>query len=69
MADLYLVVHNGVFKTLKPYKKIAQVVLDEELETIAWLGGLDFAPEFVYFQVLKDVPQYQSQFKAWGCNS
>jgi hypothetical protein len=43
-------------------------VLDEELETIAWPGGLDLAPEFVYFQVFKDAPQYQSQFKAWGYN-
>ena len=66
VADLSSLVHKGVFKTLEPLEKFSQVDLDEELKTIVWLSGLDLAPEFVYFQVFKDKPQYQSQFKAWG---
>lgn len=66
VADLSSVVHNGVFKALEPQEKFAQVGLDKELETIVWPGGLDLAPEFVYFQAFKDKPQYQNQFKAWG---
>lgn len=66
VADLSSVVLNGAFKTLEPHEKFAQVGLDEELETIAWPGGLDLAPEFVYFQAFKDKPQYQNKFKAWG---
>ena len=73
VADLSSVVHNGVFKALEPKEKFAQVGLDEELETIVWPGGLDLAPEFVYFQAFKDKPphsaQLQSQFKAWGYTS
>jgi Protein of unknown function (DUF2442) len=66
VADLSSLIDKGVFKTLAPYEKFAQAGLDEELETIVWPGGLDLAPEFVYFQAFKDKPQYQSQFKAWG---
>ena len=55
--------HDGVFKVLEPQEKIAQAGLDEVLETIVWPGGLDLAPEFVYFQAFKDKPQYQDQFK------
>ncbi len=66
VADLSSVVHNGVFKSLASQEKFAQVEIDRELETIVWPGGLDLAPEFVYFQAFKDKPQHQSQFKAWG---
>ena len=66
VADLSSVVHQGVFKALEPQEKFAQVVLDEELDTVVWPGGLDLAPEFVYFQAFKDKPQYREQFKAWG---
>ncbi len=70
VADLSSVVRNGVFKALEPQEKFAQVEIDEELETIVWPGGLDLAPEFVYFQAFKDHPpqtaQFQNQFKAWG---
>jgi hypothetical protein len=70
VADLSSVVHHGVFKTLESPEKFAQVGIDEELETLVWPGGLDLAPEFVYFQAFKDQPhgtvQLQNQFKAWG---
>ena len=70
VADLSSVVHKGVFKALAAHEKFAQVGLDEELETIVWPGGLDLAPEFVYFHAFKDKPQdtvqLQSKFKTWG---
>lgn len=66
VADLSSLIEKGVFKTLASHEKFAQVGLDAELETIVWPGGLDVAPEFVYFQAFKDAPQYQDQFKAWG---
>jgi hypothetical protein len=66
VADLSSVVHSGVFKALVSHEKFAQVGLDEELETVVWPGGLDLAPEFLYFQAFKDDPQRQSQFKSWG---
>ncbi len=66
VADLSSLIDKGVFKVLAAREKFAQVDLDRELETIVWPGGLDVAPEFVFFQAFKDKPQYQSQFKAWG---
>ena len=66
VADLSSVVHQGVFKALESQEKFAQVEIDPEMQTIVWPGGLDLAPEFVYFQAFKDKPPYQNQFKAWG---
>jgi hypothetical protein len=70
VADLSSVVKNGVFRALAPKNKFAQAGLDKELETVVWPGGLDLAPEFVYFQAFKDQPhdtvQFQDKFKAWG---
>jgi hypothetical protein len=69
LADLSCIVDQGVFKALKAIEKFAQVALDEELETIVWPGGLDLAPEYVYFQVFKHRPDDQHRFKAWGYTS
>jgi hypothetical protein len=66
IADLSTVVQQGIFKSLLPPEKFALGRLDNELETIVWPGGLDLAPEFVYFQAFKEVPRFQSRFKAWG---
>lgn len=70
VADLSSVVRQGLFTAIAPQEKFAQVELDPELETIVWPGGLDLAPEFVYFQAFKNSPQavgrLQNQFKAWG---
>jgi hypothetical protein len=34
--------------------------------TVCWPNELDFAPEFLFFQLCKDKPEYQAQFRAWG---
>jgi hypothetical protein len=66
VADLSCIIGNGVFKTLASLEQFSQAALNEELDTIVWPNGLDLAPEFVYFRIFKDSPQYQNQFKTWG---
>lgn len=38
---------DPVFEPLKDNKEFSKVYFDEELETIAWPNGADFAPEFL----------------------
>ena len=37
-----------------------------EHDTIVWENGLDLAPEFLFFVAFKGLPEFQTQFKAWG---
>ena len=37
-----------VFQPLKDKSRFAEFSLDEELETVVWPNGADFAPEFLY---------------------
>jgi hypothetical protein len=37
-----------IFEPLKDKTRFPQFVLNEELETIVWPNGADFAPEFLY---------------------
>lgn len=66
VADLSSIVDKGVFQVLAAHEKFAEVLLDKEVETVAWPGGLDLAPEFVYFQAFKHDSAQQSRFNAWG---
>jgi hypothetical protein len=66
VADLSLVVKQGVFQSLKPIEEFAKLSVDQTLETLTWPNGLDLAPEYVYFQAFKHEPKHQTQFKAWG---
>ena len=67
VADLSSALNKGgVFKPLKKQSEFAKLRLDRELQTIAWPNGADLAPEYVYFQVFKDEPELQEQFKEWG---
>ncbi|WP_341792326.1 hypothetical protein [Rickettsia endosymbiont of Gonocerus acuteangulatus] len=38
---------GSVFEPLKDKNLFARVTLDEELQTIVWSNGADFAPEFL----------------------
>jgi len=43
-----------MFQPLKDKALFAELLLDEELETIVWPNGADFAPEFLYQQLCPD---------------
>ncbi len=66
VADLSGVLKGKIFEPLKEKTVFAQLKIDRELETIVWPNGADLAPEFIYYQIFKDDPQLQIQFKQWG---
>ncbi|MDM8569770.1 DUF2442 domain-containing protein [Thiotrichales bacterium HSG1] len=66
IADLKHVLIGKVFEPLKEKTIFSQLKVDVELETIVWPNGVDLAPEFIYYQVFKNEPQLQTQFKQWG---
>lgn len=45
--NLYKHLVGSVFEPLKDKNLFARVTLDEELQTIVWSNGADFAPEFL----------------------
>ena len=66
VADLSEAVRGGVFEPLKDKALFAEVRLDPELATIVWPNGVDFAPEYLFFNTFKDAPEWQDQYKKWG---
>lgn len=67
VADLSPILKKGgIFKSLNKQSEFAKFRLDKELQTIVWRNGADLAPEYVYFQTFKNVPELQEQFKEWG---
>ena len=61
-VDLEDELWGEVFAPLKDKARFAEFVLNEELETIVWPNGADFAPEFLYQKlcpnyVLKPMPK------------
>lgn len=45
--DLSQPLYGTMFRPLKDVKYFKQVVLDQELESITWPNGANFAPEFL----------------------
>ncbi len=66
IADLSDALKGPMFEPLKNYLTFSAFVVDKKLETIVWPNGADLAPEYIYFQIFKDDPELQSQFKQWG---
>ena len=66
IADLSEALKGSVFEPLKNVELFSQFTVDEELDTIVWKNGADLAPEYLYYQAFKNVPELQPQFKAWG---
>lgn len=66
VADLSSALWGSVFEPLKNQTEFSKLVLNSELETIAWPNGADLAPEFIYFQAFKNDPELQPLFKQWG---
>ena len=55
-----------VFGLLKDIKVFSQLKVDKELDTIVWPNGADLAPEYLYFQAFKEVPELKNKFREWG---
>ncbi len=53
-VDLEDELWGDVFEPLKDKVRFAAFVLSEELETIVWPNGADFAPEFLYQKLRPD---------------
>lgn len=66
VADLADALEGEMFEPLRDIALFARLRVDEELETIVWPNGADLAPEFIYFQAFKNVPELQPQFRKWG---
>jgi hypothetical protein len=66
VADLSDVLIGDIFSPLKNHKQFESFRVDDELETIVWENGADFAPEYLYFQAFKHDSKLQSLFKEWG---
>ena len=66
IADLTDALRGAMFEPLKNKTVFANLVVDEELDTIVWSNGADLAPEYIYFQAFKNEPELQQQFKDWG---
>lgn len=66
IADLSDAITDGVFAVLQDESEFSKLFVDEELETIVWPLGLDFAPEYLYFKAFSAVPELQAQFRSWG---
>lgn len=66
VADLSGSLKGSVFEPLKDKEFFSAFIVDEELDTIVWKNGADLAPEYIFFQAFKNVPELQSQFKRWG---
>ncbi len=66
VADLAGALDGPAFELLKDRSVFAQFRVDEDLDTVVWPNGADFAPEFLYFQAFKNVSELQDRFKKWG---
>jgi len=66
VADLEGSFRGKAFKALRDLEIFSRFTVDDEIETIVWPNGTDFAPEFLYFKAFGDVPELQAQFRAWG---
>ncbi|MCB2262126.1 MAG: DUF2442 domain-containing protein [Candidatus Thiosymbion ectosymbiont of Robbea hypermnestra] len=66
IADLSDALEGPMFEPLRNCSIFSALTVDRELETIVWPNGADLAPEYIYFQVFKDDPELQPQFKRWG---
>ena len=56
-VDFEQELEGEIFKPLKDISYFKNFTVDQELHTVVWPNGADFAPEFLYEKLL--VPVYQ----------
>lgn len=66
VVDLVEHLEGGVFEVLRDVEMFGRVRLDEELGTVQWPNGVDFAPEFLYFLAFRGEEALQERFREWG---
>jgi hypothetical protein len=66
IADLSESLTGKVFEPLQELLLFQQFELEQELGTVCWQNGVDFAPEYLYFLAFRNVPELQTQFQEWG---
>lgn len=53
-VDLEKELWGEIFQPLKDKSRFAELTVNDELETLVWPNGADFAPEFLYQQLRPD---------------
>jgi hypothetical protein len=66
VADLSNSLDGLIFKPLSDQSEFSKLRLDDELNTVVWPNGADFAPEYLYFKAFCDQPDLHQKFKEWG---
>ncbi|MBF0240801.1 MAG: DUF2442 domain-containing protein [SAR324 cluster bacterium] len=66
IVDLSKSLEGTIFNPLKNRNLFSQLRVDKELDTIVWPNGADLAPEYLYFQAFKDIPELKHKFQEWG---
>ena len=66
IADLAEALEGPLFDSLKEPDLFIKLRVDEELQTIVWPNGTDFAPEYIYYQAFRDDSELQDTFRKWG---
>jgi hypothetical protein len=66
IADLSESLQGPVFEALQDLALFQQCEVDQELGTICWPNGADFAPEYLYFLAFRNNPELKEQFQKWG---
>ena len=66
IVDLSNSLKGKVFQPLQDLVLFQQFEVDVDLGTLRWSNGADFAPEYLYFLALRDLPELQEKFQKWG---
>lgn len=66
IVDLEDSLNGFMFEPLKDIKVFQQFKLEDELGTLSWENGADFAPEYLYFLAFKEVQELRQQFEKWN---